>query len=61
MGFVHIETVTMKRLYLQSYFDIIYLAFVVGPTGLRLTCPRRVLPMVGRRHFCWLTLYVIAV
>jgi hypothetical protein len=28
----------MKQLYLQSYFDSIYLALVVGPTGQPLTC-----------------------
>jgi len=33
MGFVHMETITMKRLYLQSYIDSTYLAFIVGPTG----------------------------
>ena len=37
MGFVHVETINMKQLYLQSYFDSTYLAFVVGPTVMRLT------------------------
>jgi len=32
MGFVHMETITMKRLYLQSHFDSTYLVIVVGPT-----------------------------
>jgi hypothetical protein len=32
MGFVHMETITIKQLRLQSYFDSIYLASVVGPT-----------------------------
>jgi len=33
MGFVHMAIITMKRLYLQSYFDIIYFVFVVDPTA----------------------------
>lgn len=39
MGFVHIETISIKRLSLQSYFDSMCLAPVVGTTVQNMTRP----------------------